>query len=527
MSDEQNAQRRLGRDLRELTADAFAGLAQRFGWKPPVEYVPLGYETIGEAEFGYAVSPSGVTIEDETSLAGGQLEKAYEHHLFTNTCVNYIATRMAGVPLRFYRSTIVDNETQLEPADDHPVAKAFNFFNPHQSNYEAWEWLHSWTLIAGQGPMLKEPRSSTTPDGIPFELYPLYPNGLRPIRSTTKGLLGYRYALNGKETFLLPEDVVVFREFSTDVRFSAMGRLFAGRKEITTDLRAREWNDRMIKQGVHISGTLETEQDMSADKAATVREVFERKYAGSSQAHRIMVLHSGLKFNPTTFAHTDIGFIDQLKLTKEDIALAFGIPEELLGAKSANFAALREKRRVFWEDTIKARTRRIEAVMNSSVLPMLAPELVAYYDFSDVEALRQDQAQLVKTAKEAVASGTMTINEARIKVLELDEIEGGDALFIARGLQPLEAALAEAVELPPDTTADDGAGDRDSSRAAVSGRGSVAHALASIRGDHEAAIFKAEDPYQQTIRKMSSMASTANLRRRLHNSRATSLPLKS
>jgi phage portal protein BeeE len=265
----------------------------------------------------------------------------------------------------------------------------------------------------------------------------------------------------------------------------------------------------MIKQGVHISGTLETEQDMSADKAATVREVFERKYAGSSQAHRIMVLHSGLKFNPTTFAHTDIGFIDQLKLTKEDIALAFGIPEELLGAKSANFAALREKRRVFWEDTIKARTRRIEAVMNSSVLPMLAPELVAYYDFSDVEALRQDQAQLVKTAKEAVASGTMTINEARIKVLELDEIEGGDALFIARGLQPLEAALAEAVELPPDTTADDGAGDRDSSRAAVSGRGSVAHALASIRGDHEAAIFKAEDPYQQTI------------------SRATSLPLKS
>lgn len=492
-----NDVRRVGqkirRDLRELTAEAFAGLAHRFGWRPDIS--ARGYETIGEAEFGY--TGSGISVDDETHIAGGQLEKAYEQHLFTNTCINYISTRLAAVPLRFHTRTIVDNEEQLEPADSHPVALAFDWFNQHQSNYEAWEWVHAWTLISGRGPMLIEPRGESTPSGAAFELFPLYPNALRPIRSATEGLVGYRYALHGKETYLLPEDVIEFREFSTSERFSAMGRLFAGRQEIITDLRARKWNDSLLQQGVHISGTLESENQMSADKADRVREAFAKKYAGGSQAHKIVVLHDGLKFKPTTLGHSDIGFMEQLKLTKEDIALAFGIPEELLGAKSANYAALQVKRKVFWEDTMKARGRRIEAVLNSSVLPRIAPELVARYDYSGVEALRDDQAQLVKTARDAIAGGVMTPNEARIKILSLEEVEGGDVLMIGRGLQPLEAALSESAVLPPSPA--DGE-ESDTARRLPALRGPVARALSKMRGG--VSVVKAPDPVMVELRKL-------------------------
>ena len=481
--------RKLGRDLRELTAEAFAGLATRFGWEPEVQL--RGYDTIGEAELGY----TGIQIDGETELAAGQLQVAYEQHLFTNTCINYIATRLAGVPLRFYRETMVDSEQQLEPADDHPVAQAFDHFNNLQSNYEAWEWIHSWTLITGRGPMLKEPPGPDAPPGVPFELFPLYPNALRPIRSATEGLVGYRYGLRGKEIYLLPEDVIEIREFSTDERFSAMGRLFAGRQEISTDLRARKWNDSLIAQGVHVSGVLESEEQISPDKATIIRRAFEREYAGSSKANRIMVLHTGLKFKPTTLGHSDIGFLDQLRLTKEDISLAFGIPEELLGAKSANYASLREKRRVFWEDTMKARAQRVEAVLNSSVLPKIAPELVAYYDYSDVEALRPDRTQQLKDAKEAIASGTMTVNEARVKILDLDEMDGGDILWIGRGLQPMEAALAEAAELPPSPA------DGEASEPERSGqRIGIARALQKMQGD--VFVAKAPDPVSQEIRKL-------------------------
>lgn len=430
--------RRLSRDMRELAADGFGGMATRLGWRPEALY--KGFETIGEAEFGF----SNLLVDGEDKIAGGQLELAYEQHLFTNTCINYIATRQAAVPLRFYRETVVGNERQLEPADDHPVARAFSWFNPQQSDYEAWEWVAAWTLITGQGPILIEPRSESTPAGIPFELWPLFPNGLTPIRSATRGITGYRYAVHGREVYFLPEEVINFREFSTDERFSAMGRLFAGRKEIITDLRARQWNDELLKKGVHVSGTLESENQMSVDKADAVARSFEKKYAGSKRAGRVVVLHDGLKFKPTTLGHSEIGFTEQLNLTKQDIAMAFGIPEELLGAKSANYAALREKRRVFWEDTMRSRMNRVEAVLNSTVLPRLAPELKAYFDTSGVEALQEDRADQVKTGKEAVAGALMTPNEYRVKVLGLPEVPGGDVLMIGRGLQPLEAALAEA-----------------------------------------------------------------------------------
>lgn len=474
--------RQLTRDVRELAAGGFGSLATRLGWQATV--ARKGFETIGQAEFGF----STLIVDGEDKIAGGQLEKAYEQHLFTNTCVNYIATRQAGVPLRFYRESMVAGERQLDRADDHPVARAFAWFNPSQSDYEAWEWVSSWTLITGQGPILIEPRGPTTPAGIPFELWPLYPNGLTPIRSSTQGISGYRYAVDGAEIYLLPEQIINFREFSTDERWSAMGRLFAGRQEIITDLRARRWNDELLKRGVHVSGTLESDNQISADKADAIRRHFETKYAGAKNANRVVVLHDGLKFKPTTLGHTDIGFLEQLNLTKQDIAMAFGIPEELLGAKSANYAALKEKRKIFWEDTMRSRMRRIEAVLNSTVLPRLAPELRCYFDYSEVEALQPDRSEQIKAGQAAIAGAMMTPNEYRVQVLDLPEVPGGDVLMIGRGLQPLEAALAEAAGATPARDRDAGEASAQASR----GLPGLARALRAFEG--QVGVTKAPNP---------------------------------
>jgi len=472
-------------DLSEIAVDNLLAIAGRISGNPTVQ---KDYSTIGGAE----MSGSDVLhVAGEDQLAGGQLKIAYEAHLFTNTCVNYIAGKRAGVPLKFYRREIENGESVLKPADDHPVAQAFALWNPHMTDLECFEWVESWALLAGKGSISISPPGPDTPKGIPFELWPLYPNGLTPIRNKSEGLIGYQYHIEGSAINLLPEEVLEVREFSTGPRFTAMGRLYAGRSEILTDLRARKWNDELLKHGVHIAGTLETDEELNADTAKAIGKTFHKQYGSANNAGRVAVLWDGLKFKPHTLAHKDIGFIEQLNLTKTDIAMAFGLPLELLGEKSANFASLQEKRRIFWQDVMVARGQRFERVLNSNFLPRIAPELFAAYDYSDVEAMQPDRGELIKVGKEAIAGAMMTPNEVRVKNLDLEPIVGGDVLWIGRGLLPVEAALAEAAAADEPQ---DGEGQRSDSR-----RGSIARALKSYE-DRSTGVVKAISPVEKALR---------------------------
>lgn len=397
------------------------------------------FRDIGFAEMGGATTAQQAFAD----IIGEQLSDVYSRHLFTNICVHYIAERIASVPLRFYTQRVSGGETELASADDHWVARMFQFWNPHQSDFEAWEWMASYSLLQGTAFAAITPRSEETPQGIQRELYPLYPKWLHPVRSQNDGIVMYEYRGDGGKRIFMPSEIIAIRDFSTDMRFTGMGRIHAARRELNTDVKIREWNENLVSKGVQVSGVLQTESEMKPEAAKKLREEWERRYAGSKNTGGVMVLYNGLQFTPTDLAHKDIHYIEQLRMTNEDLAMAFGIPMELLGEKSANHASLREKRRIFWQDTVRARTRRIQAVLNSSVLPRLAPGLICKFDFSDVDALKPDFGELVKAGQTAVSGALMTPNEFRRVKLDLPEVDGGDVLLIGRGLTPLESAIAE------------------------------------------------------------------------------------
>lgn len=401
-----------------------------------------GYSEIAEAE--RAGGFTDILVDGEQNILAGQLTDIYERHLFVATCISYIAESFASVPLDFFSTSMRNGRTEREPADDHPIAKAFRWWNPHQSSYDAWEAVASWYLLSGVGYIAvlqsDDPRYE-------FELWPLMSPGVRPVRGRN-GLLGYKYRVEGTETTLLPEEVIAIRSFSTTDRFGGMGKLFAGRRQLVTDLRAREWNDRLLQKGVHVAGMLEADDDMDPKKAKKIRDSFMKEYAGSSNAEKIMVLFGGLKYKPTTFAHRDIMWMEQLAMTKEDISFALGVSLEVLGARSPNRAAIEMKRKIFWEDTIKPIARRIEGSLNSTFLMARDPALVAEHDYSNVEALRPDRTEQVKAGQIAVSNGLYTINEYRSDVLGLEPIEGGDVALVGRGLAPLETVIEARPESP-------------------------------------------------------------------------------
>jgi HK97 family phage portal protein len=399
----------------------------------PALMLMKGFSEIASSEQGF----QGTMIDGDNYL-DRSLADIYERHLFVATCVNYVAQRVASPPLTFYRTVDRNGQTEREVEDSHPVAEVFRWWNPHTSAFEAWETVASWWLLTGVAYIAI--LESDNPK-YQFELWPMFTPGVTVIRGET-GVMGYRYRVEGTETVFASDEVIALRSFSTTRRFGGTGKLEPGRKQIGTDLRAREWNDRLLKEGVHTSGTLTTEDDLGPQKAKKIRESFMKDYAGAEKAARIMVLYGGLKYDPTTFAHKDIMWMEQLKMTQEDISLAIGVPLEVLGTKSPNRAALEEKRRIFWEDTVKPIGSRFVNVLNSTVLPRLAPELEAGWDYEDIDALQPNRTEQYNAGRTAVSAGLLTINEYRRDVLKKEPVEGGDVILIGRGLMPISEAIS-------------------------------------------------------------------------------------
>jgi HK97 family phage portal protein len=382
-------------------------------------------------------------VDGMDNIEQEQLTSIYERHLFLATCVNYIAERVASVPLRFYSTKLVNGEKQRELADDSEAAKVFRWWNPHQSALEAWETVCAWWLLTGLGYIAK--LSSDDPK-YPYELWPLVTPGVQPMKGPN-GIEAYRYRVEGTETILLPEEVIPIRSFAAGSRFGGMGKVQPGRRQLITDIRAREWNDNLLKNGVHISGFLQGDEEMRPESAKKIREHFEDQYAGSSKAYRIMVLYGGLKFSPSTFAHKDILWAEQLSMTREDISLAMGVSLEVLGLKSPNRAALEEKRKIFWEDTVKPIGKRFSESVNSNFLVKEEPGVEAAFDYSEISALQPDRTEQVKAGQIAISSGQYTINEYRADVLKMEPVEGGDVTLIGRGLVPIEQLTQSETQL--------------------------------------------------------------------------------
>ncbi len=103
---------------------------------------------------------------------------------------------------------------------------------------------------------------------------------------------------------------------------------------------AQLYNLNYYENGGQPAGVLQTETDLSgyvdvpmADgrtervaKKDLIRQEWDKRHAGPSNAHRIAVLDYGLKYNPISISNKDAQFVEQSELSVQDIARFFGVP---------------------------------------------------------------------------------------------------------------------------------------------------------------------------------------------------------
>lgn len=263
-------------------------------------------------------------------------------------CVRMIAEAAASAPLVVF----VDGVRN----DAHPVARLMAKPNPEQSGPEWLEGVYGALQTAGNAYV------EAVGDETPGELWSLRPDRVRIVPGRAGWPEAYDYAVGGRSVRIGREadgwmpvmQLKLFHPMDDHYGFSP---LEAAAFAIDVHNSSGAWNKALLDNAARPSGALVfsskdgerlTEMQFQALKA----ELGEA-HAGAANAGRPLVLEGGLDWKPMSMTPADMDFIAGKHAAAREIALAFGVPPQLLGIPGdATYANYREANAAFWRGTV-------------------------------------------------------------------------------------------------------------------------------------------------------------------------------
>ena len=121
-----------------------------------------------------------------------------------------------------------------------------------------------------------------------------------------------------------------------------------------------------------------------------VQNWFKKSATAIKNAFRVMGMRAG-SITATTLTPPlkDLAFTELDQMSKDNIAMAFGIKQTLLDSEAANYATAQEDRISFYEDTIKPRARIFEDALNTQLLARDGMRLE--FKFNEMDIFQEDE----------------------------------------------------------------------------------------------------------------------------------------
>ena len=363
--------------------------------------------------------------------------EAYGKNVVAYQSINRIADAIASVKLGVYRG-----ETELV---DHPLLTLLRRPNPMQSYGDYVRAKVSYLMIAGNG---YEERFIVGSEVK--ELYQLRPDRMSIMPSTNGVPAAYIYKVGQNTTRwdvdprTLNSDVRHIKLFNPLNDWYGMSPIEAGAYALDQNNESMAWMQALLQNSARPSGALTVKDSgtLSDENFNRLKAQIEEQYSGSSNAGRPMLLEGGLDWQQMGLSPDDMSIIETKFSSARDVALAFGVPPQLLGIPGDNtYANYAEARLAFWEDTALPLLDMIVHDWNSWLGSLYGVEIRP--DVDGIPAIAEKRLRMWQMAD---ASQDLTINERRA-LKGYGPIDGGDTLFVSSAEIPLGMAGDTSVDM--------------------------------------------------------------------------------
>ena len=333
-------------------------------------------------------------------------------------CVAAVAANIASLPIVVYRR---QGRRRLE-LPDHPLMR---LVARGPNRWQSWrDWLE-WTLAStlrgnGLNEVVRDGSGEVTAfmplvwDGAAVSMLP---SG-RLVYDVTDA--GAALGAAGRSRRLLDTEVMHLKD-RTDDGLVGRSRLSRAYGAVQTAMQTQTFAQTMWRHGMHPSGVLSSDKDMTVEQMATMREDLRTEFAGSQNAGRFMILDQGLKWQSLSVSPEDAELLASRRFSTEEMCRLFDVPSVVVSdLTNSSFNNAEVMLRTFATLTLKGWACKVEQELARSVL---AEDESVEVDLSGL--LRGDPNARWTANRTAIDAGILSVNEVR-EVEGFDPVPGGE-----------------------------------------------------------------------------------------------------
>ena len=319
--------------------------------------------------------------------------EAYVRNVIAHRAISMVAGAGASVKFKLYDNAPKRVRRELK---NHPILDLIKQENPTQAKGEFFRALYQYQLISGNAFV----QAVGPKDSVPNELYLLRPDRMAVIAGKGTMPAGYRYTVNGQATDF-PVDrisgqsrILHLKNFHPLNDWYGLSPIEAAAYSIDQHNQSGAWNQALLQNGARPSGALvvRTESSgggtLSDDQYNRVKLQIDEQFTGAANAGRPLLLEGGLDWKEMSLTPKDMDFVEAKNSSARDIALAFGVPPQLLGIPGDNtYSNLQEARLALWEQTVVPMVCATTDALNNWLVPMFDGNLELVPDTDGISAL--------------------------------------------------------------------------------------------------------------------------------------------
>ena len=385
-------------------------------WGRKATQKATGEQTSDPAGYGVS-SPKQVT--EETAL---QVSAVW-------ACVRLLSETVASLPLNVFQETADGRQI----SKDHPLYRLLHDKpNRYMTSVVFRETLMLNLCLHGNA----YAEIQRTDSGRIVGLNPL-PS--RQVKTTLlkDGTQIYAYEQDRDVSVIAKENMLHIKLFGNGL--IGLSPLAYARNAVGLALGAEEYGSKFYQNGGKPGGVLTIDKVLNEEQRKTIRKHFGSLNSGSENAHRLMILEAGMKYEQVQINPQDMQMLETRRFQTEEIARFFGVPGFLINdtSKTTSWGSGIEQMMLgFYQLNLRPYLTRWEQELQQTLLSVTEQRKYKI-EFNFEGLLRGDTAGRSEYYSKTVGAPTMTINEAR-KRENLPPVTGGDELIAPLNMTKLE-----------------------------------------------------------------------------------------
>jgi len=316
-----------------------------------------------------SISPKVAKVQPKQAVTTPRRYQAlaregYCDNVVAYRAMNMLAQAVSALPLKLYQG-----QRQLL---QHPVLELLQTQAARNISMQQGGLLsqvvHHY-LIAGNAYLL-----AVGPEaGPPTELWPLRPDCVRVLEGASGVVAAYDYRQQGKWIRYQAAEILHWRSFNPLDTQYGMAPLEAAALSIDQHNDSGRWNLALVQNGGVPSGVLYQEgeaEPLTDQQFSHLKSQIEERHTGPAHAGRPLLLEGGLRWQEMGRSARDLDWQAGMNMAARDIAMAFGVPPQMLGLPdSQTYSNYAEARQSLYEETVLPMAQSLITLLNGWLLP--------------------------------------------------------------------------------------------------------------------------------------------------------------